>query len=173
MIAAQILVSSVLPKGNFSDVGHPALHPSSIGQVLLFSRNHDLGIHPPGAGILGYLEGLPFLTVALIPVLLLSRVRGTVPAHPIVKESRGNPVTLAFILSLACIRAPVVEDTFFRGMLFGCLHRRLHRASSGILTGFLSAVTHPQRWIAVPLLATIGFTLSAIRQWRATRSSHR
>lgn len=121
-----------------------------------------------GAGILGYLTGLPLLALALIPVMILSRFTGTVPAHPIVNEISGNPITLIFILGLACIWAPVIEESFFRGMLFGYFRRRLHWSVAGISTGFLFAVIHPQGWIAVPVLAAIGFTLSAIREWRGS-----
>ena len=121
-----------------------------------------------GSGILGYLAGLPLLFLMLIPAMLLSRYSGTVPTHPIANEINGNPVTMVFIMALACIWAPVVEETLFRGVLFGYLCRRLHWMVSGIFTGFLFAIIHPQGWIAVPVLASIGFTLCAIRQWRGS-----
>lgn len=75
---------------------------------------------------------------------------------------------MILIMGLACIWAPIVEETFFRGVLFGYLRRRLHWSLAGISTAFLFAVIHPQGWIAVPVLATIGFTLSAIREWRGS-----
>jgi membrane protease YdiL (CAAX protease family) len=121
-----------------------------------------------GAGILGYLAGLPLLAVMFIPVLILSRTTGSVPSHPIVNRINENPFALLLIMGLACIWAPFVEETFFRGAFFGYLRRRLHWSVSGILTGLLFAVIHPQGWIAVPLLGTIGFTLSAIRHWRSS-----
>jgi len=121
-----------------------------------------------GAGILGYIAGLPLLAVAFIPVMILSRSTGSVPTHPIANEISRDPFTLIFIMGLACIWAPVAEETFFRGMLFGYLRRRRHWVAAGILTGFIFAVIHPQGWIAVPLLGTIGFTLSAIREWRGS-----
>jgi membrane protease YdiL (CAAX protease family) len=121
-----------------------------------------------GAGIVGYLAGLPLLALALIPVLLLSRSTGTVPSHPIVNEISRDPVSLIIIIGLACLWAPVVEETFFRGTLYGYLRRRWHWSIAGIGTGFLFAVLHPQGWIAVPLLGTIGFILSTIREWRSS-----
>lgn len=121
-----------------------------------------------GAGILGYLAGLPLLAVAIIPVLLISRSTGSVPSHPIVNEISSDPVSLILIMSLACIWAPIIEETFFRGILYGYFRRRLHWSVAGITTGFLFAVIHPQGWMAVPVLATIGFTLSAIREWRGS-----
>jgi len=121
-----------------------------------------------GAGIVGYLAGLPLLGLALIPVLILSRSAGSVPSHPIVNEIRNDPVSLVLIMGLACLWAPVVEETFFRGTLFGYLRRRWHWSVAGIVSGLLFAVMHPQGWIAVPLLGTIGFTLSTIREWRGS-----
>lgn len=121
-----------------------------------------------GAGIVGYVAGLPLLGLALIPVLLMSRAAGSVPSHPIVNEINDDPVSLAIIMALACLWAPVVEETFFRGALFGFLRRRWHWSAAGIVSGFIFAVMHPQGWIAVPLLGTIGFTLSAIREWRGS-----
>jgi len=116
----------------------------------------------------GYLAGLPLLALALVPVLILSRFAGSVPSHPIVEEISGNPLTIALILALGCLWAPVVEETFFRGMLFGHLRRRRHWAVSAALTGLVFAAIHPQGWMAVPLLGTIGFTLGAIREWRGS-----
>jgi len=120
------------------------------------------------SGILGYLAGLPLLAVAIIPVLLISRSTGSVPSHPIVNEISRDPIPMILIMGLACIWAPIVEETFFRGLLFGYLRRRLHWSLAGVSTGILFAVIHPQGWIAVPVLATIGFTLSAIREWRGS-----
>ena len=121
-----------------------------------------------GAGVLGYLAGLPLLALALVPVMFLSRFAGKVPSHPIVNEIRGDPATLALIALLGCVWAPVVEETFFRGMLFGYLRRRLHWAVAGVATGLLFALIHPQGWMAVPVLGMIGFTLCAVRQWRGS-----
>jgi membrane protease YdiL (CAAX protease family) len=121
-----------------------------------------------GAGIVGYIAGLPLLGFALIPVLLLSRSAGSVPSHPIVNEINNDPVSLTVILALACVWAPVAEETFFRGALFGFLRRRWHWSAAGIVSAFIFAIMHPQGWIAVPLLGTIGFTLSAIREWRGS-----
>jgi membrane protease YdiL (CAAX protease family) len=120
------------------------------------------------AGILGYLAGLPLLFLALIPALKISRSTGRVPAHPIVQLISANPITLILMFGLICLWAPVVEETFFRGMLFGYLRRRLHWIIAGIVTGFVFAVIHPQGWVAVPALGAIGFTLSAIREWRGS-----
>jgi membrane protease YdiL (CAAX protease family) len=77
---------------------------------------------------------------------------------------------------MACVWAPVVEETFFRGALFGYLRQHMPWAVSGVLAGLLFAIVHPQGLIAVPVLAAIGFNFSAIREWRgsiiASMSAH-
>jgi membrane protease YdiL (CAAX protease family) len=121
-----------------------------------------------GAGILGYIAGLPLLMAAAIFVGIISRNAGKMPMHPIIDQITRSPLHLVIWTLLACVWAPVVEETFFRGVLFGYFRQRAHWAISGIIVGLLFAIIHPQGWIAVPLLATVGFILSAIREWRGS-----
>ena len=128
-----------------------------------------------GCGIVGYLAGLPLLVLALAFVLLLSRLTtGATPAHPIVDQV--NRDTFFFIFVLACVWAPVIEETFFRGMLFGYLRRRHSWVFSSVLSALLFALVHPQGLLGLPAIGTIGFIMSAIREWRgsliASMSAH-
>jgi membrane protease YdiL (CAAX protease family) len=129
-----------------------------------------------GAGILGYIAGVPLLACAAVLVMIISRYAGKMPTHPILQEVGRGPLYLLLWTLLACVWAPVVEETFFRGVLFGYLRRHAHWSISAITTALLFAVVHPQGWIGVPLIAAIGFTLSAIREWRgsliASMSAH-
>lgn len=149
-------------------IGWPSLRGAAGTRAALGWHRGEGVWREMGAGVLGYLAGLPLLALALIPVLVLSRFSGKVPSHPIVNEISGDPAVLVFIAVLGCVWAPVVEETFFRGMLFGYLRRRLHWSVSGVATGLLFALIHPQGWMAVPVLGMIGFTLCAIRQWRGS-----
>ncbi len=128
------------------------------------------------AGILGYIAGLPLLLCAAGIAAMISRFTGSAPIHPIIYELGRGPLFLLFGALLACVWAPVVEETFFRGMLFAYFRRHAHWAVSGILTGLLFAIVHPQGWAGVPLIAAIGFNLSVIREWRgeiiASMSAH-
>ncbi|MBN2317889.1 MAG: CPBP family intramembrane metalloprotease [Acidobacteria bacterium] len=121
-----------------------------------------------GSGIIGYIAGLPLIAVSTILVLAISRSTGTTPTHPIVNEIQSDPFILILLFGLASIWAPVVEETFFRGALFGYLRLRWSWPIASALTGFLFAVIHPQGWVAVPALTTIGFILGAIREWRGS-----
>ena len=140
---------------------------SDIRKALGWTRGRGF-FREAGSGIIGYVAGLPLLAVSLVFVLAISRSTGTVPTHPVIKEIQSDPVILILLLGLASIWAPVVEETFFRGALFGYLRRRWSWPIASLATGILFAVIHPQGWIAVPALATIGFILGAIREWRGS-----
>jgi membrane protease YdiL (CAAX protease family) len=128
-----------------------------------------------GCGIAGYLAGLPLLALAAVFVLLLSKyTTGATPSHPIVNQLNRN--TFHILLVLACVWAPVIEETFFRGVLFGYLRRRFSWVFSGVISAVLFALVHPQGLLGVPVIGMIGFTMSAIREWRgsliASMSAH-
>jgi membrane protease YdiL (CAAX protease family) len=129
-----------------------------------------------GAGILGYFSGLPLLLCAAAISAMLSHLTGNMPVHPLFYELSRSPLSLLLGVLLACVWAPVVEETFFRGMFFGYLRRHIPWAFSAAISAIIFAVIHPQGWIGVPMLAAIGFTLSSIREWRgsliASMSAH-
>ncbi|MGD9158001.1 MAG: type II CAAX endopeptidase family protein [Desulfobacteraceae bacterium] len=118
-----------------------------------------------GAGIVGYITGLPFMILALIVVMILARYAGETPSHPAVFALGRRPLLLFL---LVCVYAPFAEETMFRGVFYVYLRRFLPWAISGIITGLIFASLHPQGWVAVPLLGVIGFNLSAIREWRGS-----
>jgi membrane protease YdiL (CAAX protease family) len=121
-----------------------------------------------GAGIVGYISGLPLLLGAAAVSMFLARYTGKIPVHPIVNEVSRGPLHMLMWGLMACAWAPIVEEIFFRGALFGHFRRHLPWATSGIITSLIFAIIHPQGWIAVPVLAVIGFNLSAIREWRGS-----
>jgi membrane protease YdiL (CAAX protease family) len=129
-----------------------------------------------GAGILGYIAGLPLLMIGVLLVAWISRYAGRMPVHPIIYEIMRSPWSLLFWTLMACVWAPIVEETLFRGALFGYLRGRAPWAISSLLTALVFAAVHPQGWIGIPLLTAIGFILSAVREWRgsiiASMSAH-
>ncbi len=118
-----------------------------------------------GAGIVGFITGLPLMFCAFIVVAIVVQRTGIVPYHPIVSHIGSNPIR---VLLLACVFAPVVEETLFRGALFGYLRRSFSWVISGLISGLIFAAIHPQGWVAVPLLCAIGFVFAAIREWRGS-----
>jgi membrane protease YdiL (CAAX protease family) len=61
-------------------------------------------------------------------------------------------------------------------VLFGYFRRHVSWIASGILSALLFAMIHPQGWLGAPAIGMIGFTLSALREWRgsliASMSAH-
>ena len=118
-------------------------------------------------GFAGYLVGIPVLCGGLVITLVLTQISGSQPAHPIVFEFSGaGPLKLAGLFFMACIMAPVMEEILFRGVFYHYLRRRWSALVSGILTGLIFAVIHPQGLEAVPVLAALGFNFAMIREWR-------
>ena len=118
-----------------------------------------------GAGIVGYIAGLPLMVVGVIVVMILTRYAGQTPTHPVVFDLSRSPL---FIFLLASVYAPFTEETLFRGALYGYLRKSLPWVVSGIISSFIFAILHPQGWVAVPVLGVIGFNLSVIREWRGS-----
>jgi membrane protease YdiL (CAAX protease family) len=121
-----------------------------------------------GSGILGYVAGLPLLAVAVVLVVFASRFTGEIPSHPLFTQTNQSTWYLLVMGLLACVWAPIVEETFFRGMLFGYFRRHVSWVASGIFSALIFAMIHPQGWLGVPVIGTIGFILSAIREWRGS-----
>jgi membrane protease YdiL (CAAX protease family) len=98
------------------------------------------------------------------------------PAHPIVEYvATGDVWTHLQILLLACVVAPVVEETMFRGVLYRHLRELSCRWGavlsvllSATVASFLFAFVHPQGLIGVPLLMALADGFTAAREWRGT-----
>ena len=66
-------------------------------------------------GLLGYIAGLPIVAVGFVITLILVRLSGAMPVHPIVNEVGGSGWRILGIYLLACVWAPVFEESMFRG----------------------------------------------------------
>jgi membrane protease YdiL (CAAX protease family) len=98
------------------------------------------------------------------------------PTHPAFQlfadPSWSNRLQIYFLLSVV---APVVEETFFRGVLYrnvreSLLVRRpvLGALASATLVSFIFAVIHPQGLAAVPALMALAYGFALAREWRET-----
>jgi membrane protease YdiL (CAAX protease family) len=118
-----------------------------------------------GAGVAGFITGLPLLIMAIIVVMILAKYTGKTPTHPAVLNLSHSPLLLFL---LACVYAPFAEETLFRGVLYGYLRRSFPWLVSGIISSLIFAILHPQGWVAIPAIGVIGFNLGAIREWRGS-----
>lgn len=125
-------------------------------------------------GLLGYIAGLPLIGLALVALIILTKLLGLEVeqgAHPIVYMIKGGQTSVGvilFALVLAVIIAPVLEEVMFRGYFYRALRSRLGApASIAICSAFFAAV-HPQGIIGFPLLFAIGAVLATLREWRGS-----
>lgn len=99
------------------------------------------------------------------------------PSHPIQRIlSSGDPVLWIGVFIAACVAAPIVEETMFRGVLYrhlrqvtgGSPHatRWGSVAISAVVNSVIFAAIHPQGILVIPLLATLAVGFSLAREWR-------
>jgi membrane protease YdiL (CAAX protease family) len=120
-------------------------------------------------GVTGHIAGLPLLAVGVVCVMLLSTFGYEAAHHPLVDELLGaswSDVVALYIL--ACVWAPLVEESLFRGAFYHHLRRPIGAVLSAGVTGFVFAVIHPQGIIAVAALMSLGFTFAMLREWRGS-----
>ncbi len=141
------------------------------------------------AGATAYVALLPILVVGLVIFgLVMTGMDQLGPpqeefasrggaAHPIANEVFGESrwASFAKIFFLTVVLAPLVEETFFRGILYRHLRdvsARMSRSMSvffaAAMNSLLFAAIHPQGLLAIPLLATLAFSFSLVRQWRGS-----
>src|SRR5262245_2814271 len=100
----------------------------------------------------------------------------TGPSHPAVFEvAQGDFWARLEVLVLACVAAPLVEETMFRGVLYRHLREGTCRLGSGwsivlsaTVASFLFAAIHPQGLVAVPALMALAYAFTLAREWRGT-----
>lgn len=143
----------------------------------------------PVLGVGGYLMALPILAIGIVMTFLLMVIQGFLmsgevdtfapaggPAHPIVLELASQSwLAIVMIYLLASVAAPIVEETFFRGVLY----RHLREASRGLglfmsiafstlLSSFIFAAIHPQGVVAIPALMSLAIAFALMREWRGS-----
>ena len=129
-----------------------------------------------GAGIFGYLAGLPIVFGGLMISLLLnflihfwSGKDVETPENPILEiAGRGDTILLVLLFTLATIWAPIVEETVFRGGVFRAMRAHmgfvLASIASALIFGFMHG--YPVQLLG-PVIA-IGFVFALIREWRGS-----
>ena len=120
-------------------------------------------------GVGGYLAGMPIIAAVLFGMTFqLIKYSGKTPSHPIQFELGGDASQVALLYLVACVMAPVLEETMFRGAFFHHLRRRHGWWISALVVAVIFAIIHPQGWTVAPTLAAIAMVLAAIREWRGS-----
>ncbi len=137
-----------------------------------------------GAGIVGYLAGLPIFLFGIIITVIISTAAashgsaastqldapgGHPPMmHPIVNYFSGGPFTILAVFFVACICAPLAEETAFRGAFYHHMRQRHGVLISALVVGLAFAAIHPQGWMAIPALCSMAVVFALIREWRGS-----
>jgi membrane protease YdiL (CAAX protease family) len=134
------------------------------------------------SGLATYVMALPLLAAGFgVMALILFALRkgggfeDGAPAHPLVGLVTRDWWVRFQIVFAAAVEAPLVEETMFRGVFY----RHLREATlgwrvalsvlvSGLVSGFVFAVVHPQGLIAVPLLMGLAMGFALGREWRGS-----
>ncbi|MCH2160982.1 MAG: CPBP family intramembrane metalloprotease [Phycisphaerales bacterium] len=134
------------------------------------------------AGLGTWTMALPFMGVGLILTfvltLLVQYMTGTTPepSHPIQEQvmSAGG-LALFSLFFVACIAAPVVEETVFRGILYQHLRSGTLRAPTWVsilvavaVSSFIFAAIHPQGLVFIPPLGGLAAGFCIGREWRGS-----
>ncbi len=166
----------------------PIIRGRSWGEVC-----HDIGwtgesfFRNVGVGIATYAAWLPMVLIGIFSVFILMLLfpmstevgefeLPASPSHPIQHlMSSGDSTIWIGVFLAACVAAPIVEETMFRGVLYRHLRERsihwnrvISVTVAAIVNGVIFAAIHPQGVLAIPLLTTlaVGFTLA--REWRGS-----
>lgn len=131
------------------------------------------------AGAVGYLGVLAIASIGILITVLISMVAGILTgpgdgkpvaspeAHPIVGWFFIESFWLHVgTFALAAIYAPLVEEIFFRGMLYRYFRGRFRFLVSALFASLIFAALHPQGVYGIPALAGIGVGFSLLREWR-------
>ncbi len=191
------IVGDIVTKTNPGNP-QPAIYTALVGQwalilvplwplvrgVPLSRLRADLGLHRGqgvfreiGAGVVGYLAGLPLLVAGYIAMVVLMVIVNSfrpdgdpiAPNNPVL-EMVQNPSVLVLVLSfsLAVIWAPLVEETVFRGALLRHVRGRTGIIGGTLITALVFAFLHPYGPVFTPPLIALGVTFALLRQWRGS-----
>jgi membrane protease YdiL (CAAX protease family) len=186
---SQLFQGAILSLLSLVVLGWPVLRGVPWKQV-----REEIGLHFFGqplrqvlSGPVCYLSSLPLLVFGVVGVVIILILRGKLLAagrpggveegmHPIVKYlANADGWVLFQIFFAACVAAPLVEEVFFRGVLYRHLRESTKGTGlgwsfllSGLLTSFLFAVIHPQGILGVPLLMSLALGFTLTREWRGS-----
>ena len=164
----------------------PVMMGRSIGQVF-----SDIGwtgqsfFKNIAIGFATYMAWLPMVVIAFFMVFVMMALMPTTqevgefelpptPSHPVQQLlAQGDALMWLGVVLAACVAAPIVEETMFRGVLYRHL-RELHADKkrflsvvvSSVLNGLIFAAIHPQGVMAIPLLTMLAVGFSFTREWR-------
>ena len=151
---------------------------AALGYLWAWARRQgvtlaDIGLTSRGALLANVGYGMAAYAATLPAVLLLRKVSELIfrnipnttpnPIMPLITSERDLTGRLVIFVMVA-LAAPLFEEIFFRGALFGGLRARYPWVISAVISSALFAVVHPaQDWL--PIFG-LGFGLATMREMR-------
>jgi len=120
-------------------------------------RWSELGFRPPRRG--GYWLPVPLFFAAFAILLVnagIASAAGVDPEGNVTDELFDSTFLIVLLGILSLGLAPVMEETFFRGFLFGGLRGRWGLLGAAFASGLLFALAHFTGLSSLPLLPAIG-----------------
>lgn len=150
--AALALAGRLLARDGLRSVG---LRAANLGHEILF-------------GFVGYGASLPLVAAgALAGVAVFGRHWRGVEVHPVIFAIGGAGFwTKLLIFAVVAVAAPVVEETFFRGILLNALRPRFGVTGAVLISSAAFAAIHPQiptGFLPLFALACVLGVMTAIR----------
>lgn len=132
-----------------------------------------------GLGLLGYALAIViaiggFMVTALLSWLVGAKNFGA-PSHPVHEAlAGGGALGVIVIFTMAVVAAPIIEEIFFRGVLYRALRDRVGPGKAALFAGVVGAtlisslyfgLIHPQGILFAPVLAGLGAGFCLVREW--------
>lgn len=182
--AASIGFSVAVMFSSLAALAYPRVRGVSWRELrALVGLHAGKGVVPEAVqGFLCYLCSVPLLVAGLVLFFVLSLIAKAIggptppPSHPVVEVigGAGVPETVMLYL-LAAVAAPIVEETMFRGCLYGHLRSvvapRVRVASfivSALVSSSIFAMIHPQGLLFAPALGGLAIGFCAFRELRGS-----
>lgn len=154
-----------------------ALYPLLRG-VKFRELLHDLGFIAPNGiprelmiGVVGFIGGLPIDWIGaraggIVDAILLGD-SGSDAGIPLYEAPMSGSWILVILGTIsACLWAPIVEETMFRGCLYRWCRVRLTWIPTMLITAAIFGAIHPYSVGGMISVAFGGLTLGLLREWR-------
>lgn len=139
---------------------------------------HDIGLHRGqglakeiACGVFGYLAALP-LTIAgsMIALLIQKLVETEKPRGFPLFDQPGSASWVALFVGVlsACVWAPLVEETMFRGCLYSRLRTRLSVVLAVLVSATVFGAIHPYSPSGMVAVGFGGVAFAVLREWRGS-----
>lgn len=122
-------------------------------------------------GIGSYMTTLPLIVGVVLFTSLMMQFLPEFPetGHPAVGwVTDANGWALVGIFVLACVAAPVIEEIFFRGVLFTGIRQRWGSLPAIVLSSIIFAILHPQVPLGFLPLTMLGIVFAVLREVRGS-----